>query len=59
MLLSKFDIVFAVWKAIKGLAIVDYLADQPLNDQDFSKYLFPDEDVLAIVPKPSYVEAWH
>ena len=35
MLLSKFDIVFVVWMAIKGQAIVDYLANQPLNDLDF------------------------
>ena len=27
MLLSKFDIVFMVWMAIKGQAIVDYLAN--------------------------------
>ena len=59
MLISEFDIVFVVQKAIKGQAITDYLANQPLNDQDFSKSLFLDEDVLAIKPKPSYVELWH
>ena len=36
MLLSEFDIVFVVWKAIKSLAIANYLPDQPLNDPDFS-----------------------
>ena len=35
MLLSKFDIVFVVRMAIKGQAIVDYLANQLLNDLDF------------------------
>ena len=37
MLVSKFDIVFVVRKAIKGQAIADYLADQLLNDLDISK----------------------
>ena len=54
----KLDIVFVVRKAIKGQAIADYLADQPLNDLDFSESFFPDEDVLVIEPKPSNVESW-
>ena len=48
MLLFEFDIDFVVRKAIKGQAIIDYLVDQSLNDKDFSKSLFPDEDVLAV-----------
>ena len=32
MFLFEFTIVFVVQKAIKGQAIADYLADQPLND---------------------------
>ena len=36
MLLSEFDIVFMVWKAIKGQAIADYQANQPLNNLKFS-----------------------
>ena len=48
MLLSEFNIVSVVWKAIKGQAIANYLVNQPLNDPDFSKSLFLDEDVLAI-----------
>ena len=39
MLLSECDIVFVVRKAIKGQAIANYLADQSLNNQDFSKSL--------------------
>ena len=58
MLLFEFDIVFLVWKAIKGHAIVDYLVDQPLNNLAFSESLFLDEDVLAIEPDPSNVELW-
>ena len=35
MLLSKFDIVFVIRKAIKGQAIANYLVDQSLNDPEF------------------------
>ncbi|XP_075669953.1 uncharacterized protein LOC142639694 [Castanea sativa] len=58
MLLSKFDIVFVTRKAIKGQAIVDYLVDQPLNDPKLSESLFLDEDVMALEPKPNFVEPW-
>ena len=50
--------MFVVRKVIKGQAIADYLVDQPLNDPDFSEYLFLDEDVSAIEPEPSNVEPW-
>jgi len=51
MLLSEFDIIiFMMRRAIKGQAIADYLADQPLNGPEFSKSLFPDEDVSTIEP---------
>ena len=59
MLLSEFDIVFVTQKAIKGRAIADYLADQSLNDLEFSESLFPEEGVLAIELEPSNVEPWH
>jgi len=42
MLLSEFNIVFVTRKAIKGQAIADYLANQPLNDPELSKSYFPD-----------------
>jgi len=32
VLLSEFDIVYVTQKEIKGSALVDYLAQQPLND---------------------------
>ena len=51
MLLSEFDIImFMMQRAIKGQAIANYLADQPLNSPEFSKSLFPDEDVSTIEP---------
>ncbi|XP_075633440.1 uncharacterized protein LOC142605900 [Castanea sativa] len=55
MLLSEFDIVFVTRKAIKGKAIVDYLADQLLNDPELSESLFPDKDVMALGPEPDSV----
>jgi len=58
MLLSKFDIVFVTRKAIKGQAIADYLADQPMNDPELSESLFPDEDVMALELEPDIVEPW-
>ncbi|XP_023917453.1 uncharacterized protein LOC112028999 [Quercus suber] len=58
MLLFEFDIVFVTRKAIKGQAIVDYLADQPLNDPELSESLFLDEDVMALEPKLDSVEPW-
>ena len=58
MLPFEFDIVFVVRKTTKGQAIADYLANQLLNDLDFSESLFPNEDVLAIDPKLCNVEPW-
>ena len=50
MLLSKFDIVFGTRKAMKGQAIVNYLAGQLLDDPKLSESLFPDEDVMVLEP---------
>ena len=59
MLLSEFDIVYVTRKAIKGQAIADYLANQPLNNPELSKSLFPDKDVMALEPELDSVELWH
>ena len=56
MLLFEFDIVYVMRKAIKGQAIADYLADQPLNDQGLLESLFLDEDFMALEPEPDSVE---
>ena len=48
MLLSEFDIMFVIRKAIKGQAMADYLVVQLSNDLEFSESLFLDEDFLAI-----------
>ena len=57
MLLSEFDIVFMTRKFIKGQAIADYLADQPLTDLELLESLFPDKDALDL--EPDSVDPWH
>ena len=59
MLVSEFNIVFVTRKVVKGQAIADYLADQPLNDPEYSKSLFPDKDIIALKPELDSVELWH
>ena len=58
MLLSEFDIVFGTRKAMKGQAIVNYLAGQLLDDPKLSKSLFPDKDVVALEVEPDNMELW-
>ena len=58
MLLSKFDIMLVIRKAIKGQAIADYLVDQPLNDPELSETLFLDQDIMALEPEADSVEPW-
>ncbi|XP_028187687.1 uncharacterized protein LOC114374261 [Glycine soja] len=45
---SEFDIVYVTQKAIKGSALVDYLAQQPLNDYQPMHPEFLDEDIMAL-----------
>ena len=58
MLLFEFNIVFVVRNVIKGQAIADYLVDQQLDDPEFLKSLFPDEDVMVLEPELCDVEPW-
>ena len=48
VLLSEFDIVYVTQKVIKGSALVDYLAQQPLNDYQPMHSEFPDEDIMTL-----------
>ncbi|XP_028193280.1 uncharacterized protein LOC114378892 [Glycine soja] len=48
VLLSEFDIVYVTQKAIKGSALVDYLAQQPLNDYQSMYSEFPDENIMVL-----------
>ena len=47
VLLSEFDIVYVTQKTIKGSALADYLAQQPLNDYQPMHPEFPDENIMA------------
>ena len=48
VLLFEFDIAYVTQKAIKGSALADYLAQQPLNDYQPMHPKFPDEDIMAL-----------
>ena len=48
VLLSEFDIVYVTQKVIKGSALADYLAQQPLNNYQLMHPEFMDEDIMAL-----------
>ncbi|XP_012461464.1 uncharacterized protein LOC105781468 [Gossypium raimondii] len=48
ILLSEFDIVYVSQKAIKGSAIVDFLASRALEDYEFVNFDFPNEDLIYV-----------
>ena len=48
VLLSEFDIVHVTQKAIKGSALVYYLAQQPINDYQPMHPEFPDKDIMTL-----------
>ncbi|XP_047172662.1 uncharacterized protein LOC124840622, partial [Vigna umbellata] len=51
MLLSEYDIVYVTQKSVKGRALADYLAQQPIRDYQPMQPNFPDEDILALFGK--------
>jgi len=51
VLLSNFDVVYVIQKAIKGSALADYLAQQPLNDYQPMHPEFLDEDIRPCLRK--------
>ncbi|XP_057453231.1 uncharacterized protein LOC130745105 [Lotus japonicus] len=48
MLLSEYDILYVTQKSVKGSALADFLAHQPLNDYQSMQCEFPDEDIMAL-----------
>ena len=48
VLLSEFDIVYVTQKAVKGSALADYLAQQPINDYQPMHPEFPNEDIMTL-----------
>jgi len=49
MLLSEYDIVYIIQKAIKGRALSKHLACHPIPDYQPMRPKFPDEDILAFL----------
>ncbi|XP_052735520.1 uncharacterized protein LOC128197506 [Vigna angularis] len=48
MLLSEYDIVYVTQKSVKGSALAEYLAHQPLCDYQPMQPEFPDQDIMAL-----------
>ena len=46
--MSEYDIQYVSLKAIKGNAIVEFLADWTEEEYEPIKFEFPDEDILVI-----------
>ena len=44
----EFDIVYVTQKVIKGNALADYLAQQPISDYQPMHLEFPNEDIMAL-----------
>jgi len=45
---SEYDIVYVTQKAIKGSALTNYLAHQPVEDYQSMQCEFPDEGIMAL-----------
>ncbi|XP_022632809.1 uncharacterized protein LOC106780655 [Vigna radiata var. radiata] len=48
MLLSEYDMVYVTQKSVKGSALAEYLAQQPISDYQPMQSEFPDEDIMAL-----------
>ncbi|MCQ7416345.1 reverse transcriptase domain-containing protein, partial [Salmonella enterica] len=48
VLLSEYDITYVTRKSVKGSALADYLAQQPIEDYEPMKFDFPDEHILTV-----------
>ncbi|XP_027337215.1 uncharacterized protein LOC113850890 [Abrus precatorius] len=48
VLLSEYDIMYVTQKAIKGIALADFLAHQLMNDYQSIQYEFPNENIMAL-----------
>ena len=51
MLLSKYDIEYRTQKAIKSSVLAEYLAHQPVEDDQSVEFDFPNEDVMYLKMK--------
>ncbi|XP_012567648.1 uncharacterized protein [Cicer arietinum] len=48
VMLSEYDITYVTQKAIKGSALADYLANQPVDDYKSMQCEFPDESIMVL-----------
>jgi len=51
MLLVEYDIEYMTRKTVKGSVIIDYLADNTIDDYEPLNFDFLDEDVLVVKKK--------
>ena len=49
VLLSEFDILYVSQKAIKGSAIVDFLAERANEEYEPMSFVFPNEDLMEVL----------
>ncbi|XP_058068755.1 uncharacterized protein LOC131218089 [Magnolia sinica] len=54
LLLSEYTITYEPGKAVKGQAVVDFLAAHPLTDNEIVSDEFPDEQVMMIESSNSW-----
>ncbi|KAK5802968.1 hypothetical protein PVK06_030602 [Gossypium arboreum] len=54
VLLSEFDIVYVSQKAIKGSAIVEFLASKALEDYELLSFDFPNEELMYVATTEEY-----
>ncbi|KAI4318306.1 hypothetical protein L6164_026093 [Bauhinia variegata] len=48
IVLSEYDVIYMTKKSIKGSAIANHLADNPIEDYQPMKLEFPNEDILVV-----------
>jgi len=58
MLLSEYDIQYVTQKVIKGSALADYLAHQPVEDYQPMQPEFPDEEILSLFKEDDDDDTW-
>ncbi|CAL0305680.1 unnamed protein product [Lupinus luteus] len=59
VLLSEYDIVYVTRKAIKGSALADYLASQPIEKTESMNQEFPDEGIMSLsLEEPAKGDIW-
>ncbi|TYK27811.1 uncharacterized protein E5676_scaffold749G00400 [Cucumis melo var. makuwa] len=58
VLLSEYDIAYVTKKTIKGSAVADHLAAQPVEDYEPMRIDFPDENIFLVEKNARDHETW-